>query len=69
VTGQPDDVARYDRILCRNITCDKMQLLGTTNFSNDVSNGNKEDEKLYISDHWGISWMIKLQETEQNEKQ
>jgi hypothetical protein len=56
VTGQPKDVARYDRILCRGVECSNVQLEGTKAI--ECSKG--QNDHLRISDHFGLSWTIQL---------
>ena len=52
VTGQPKDVARYDRILCRGVECSNVQLEGTK----AIECSKDQNEHLRISDHFGLSW-------------
>ena len=54
VTGQPKDVARYDRILCRGVECSNVQMEGTKAIDGATT------EHLRISDHFGLSWTIQL---------
>ena len=69
VTGQPEDIARYDRILSRGMLCESVALVGTEMLAAvekgvvkeeqvDQKMEGEAEDALWMSDHFGLSWKM-----------